>query len=149
MRKTIIIFLFAAICLALIAPTIQSRAGIPAGDTSADDIAGIIHVDAMKQKEIALDQIKTIELYDLEGNLILAFKEEEVKDIVAAFNNSLIDDTSYIEMITGSRMVISFNDDTTISLTSYGSDTHVVAGGERFNAHLISPELAKLLLAER
>lgn len=148
--KKIIVAITAILCMAFIFISAQTPDTPPVDtNTAGDAAAGAILAGADQEKNIDLQNIKNIELYDLEGNLILTFEADEANSIIAAYNSSMIDDTGYIEMITGSRMVINFNDGKTINLTSYGSETHVVAGGENFSHHLISPALAKILLEKR
>ncbi|MDF2594104.1 MAG: hypothetical protein K0R69_445 [Clostridia bacterium] len=113
----------------------------PNQDTNA---AGTILAGADEAKKITLADVVSIELYDLEGNL--TEKEVDKEAVVKAFNESMIDDTAYIEMLTGYRMDIHLQDDSTITLTSYGDTTKVVGTRGETTYHLISPELAKILL---
>jgi hypothetical protein len=117
--------------------------------TQGNSDTRLILPDAMEEKKINLENVKTIELYELDGKkLDTQFTSDEITNIVKAYNESIIDDTSYIEMITGKRMVIGFKDGKKINIISYGNAERVVASGENFNYHLISPELAKILLAK-
>lgn len=106
--------------------------------------AGIVLEGADQEKNITVDEVASIELYDIEDKLIE--KEVNIEAAVDAFNASMIDDTFYIQMITGYKMVITLVDGNTINLTSYGSEDRVVASGKDFSYHLISPELGKILL---
>lgn len=106
--------------------------------------AGIVLAGADQQKNISSEDVKSIELYDLDGKLVS--DELNKEEIVKAFNDSMIDDTSYIQMITGYRMVVTLKDDGQINISSYGDETRVVAMVRDTTYHLISPELAKILL---
>ncbi|MFT9495372.1 hypothetical protein [Anaerosolibacter sp.] len=106
--------------------------------------AGIILAGADQQKNISTEDVKSIERYDLEGKLVNSELNKE--EVVKAFNDSMIDDTSYIEMITGYRMVITLKDGGKVTITSYGDETRVVAMVRDTTYHLISPEIAKILL---
>lgn len=111
--------------------------------------AGIVLAGADEEKNINLEDVKSIELYDLEGNKIdRTFTEEDIKDVVDAWNASFIDDTSYIEMITGYRMVITLEGDNQINITSYGNKERIVATYKDTTYHLVCPEIAGILLAE-
>ena len=131
--------------------------GVLAGCTSSgstpknspEDISSInLNIDeAMKEKEIKLEDVKSIELFDLDNKAIdKSFGEDEIKDIITAYNASMITHDSYIMMISGKQMRITLKDDTMINIHSYGSPTHVVASGENISYHLNSPEIAKILL---
>ena len=116
---------------------------------STEDISSInLNIDeAMKEKEIKLEDLKSIELLDLDNKVIdREFGEDEIKDIITAYNASMITHDSYIMMISGKQMRITLKDDTMINIHSYGSPTHVVASGENMSYHLNSPEIAKILL---
>ena len=98
------------------------------------------------QKKI--ENVKSILLKDLDGNKIdKAFSEDDIKNIVSAYNESTVQDTSYIAMITGSTMVITLEDDSTVTITSYGDENNIVAAastGESY--HLNCPAIASILL---
>lgn len=122
------------------------KAPLPSPEPTQEDMAaGIILKGADEAKNIRIEDVEKVELYDLEGNV----KDTDLDktEIVNAFNASMIDDTSYIEMISGSILVISFKDDKRLTITSYGDDTRIVASTETQTYHLISPELAKILLS--
>ncbi|WP_184309288.1 hypothetical protein [Anaerosolibacter carboniphilus] len=124
----------------------QSKGDIAAQPDQNGNPAGIVLAGADQQKNITIEDVKAIELYDLDGKLVKDdFKKDE---IVKAFNDSMIDDTSFIEMIAGYRMVITLKDDGKITITSYGDETRVVAMVRDTTYHLISPELAKILLGK-
>ncbi len=116
----------------------------PPQDTSG---SRLILSEAMAQKNIKLEDVKSIELYDLDDKPVgKPFTDEDIKNIMIAYNESMIDDTSYIKMITGYRMIITLKNDKKVNLTSYGAEDRVVVGGDDFSYHLISPELANILL---
>lgn len=117
----------------------------PAPTSNQDsNAAGIVLAGADLAKNIKSDDVKSIQLFDLEGNDV--DKELNQESVIKAFNDSVIDDTSYIEMIAGYKMVITLKDASVITITSYGDETRVVASTKDTTYHLISPELAKILL---
>jgi hypothetical protein len=124
----------------------QSKGDIADQPDPNSNPAGIVLAGADQEKNISLEDVKTIELYDLDGKLVNGELNKE--EIVKAFNDSMIDDTSYIQMITGYRMVITLKDDGQINISSYGDETRVVAMVRDTTYHLISPELAKILLGK-
>jgi hypothetical protein len=127
----------------------QSKGDIADQPDPNSNPAGIVLAGADQQKNISLEDVKSIELYDLDGKLVKdGLKEDEISGIVKAFNDSMIDDTSFIEMIAGYRMVITLKDDGKITITSYGDETRVVAMVRDTTYHLISPEIAKILLGK-
>lgn len=139
--------------------TLTLCAGILAGCISTEatpkiplqDASGIsLNIpEAMKEKEIKLEDVQTIELLDLDGKSVgEKFNENKVRDIVTAYNASTITHDSYIMMITGKQMRITLKDNTIINIHSYGSPTHVVASGDKISYHLNSPDIAEILLAE-
>jgi hypothetical protein len=98
------------------------------------------------QKKI--ENVKSIILKDIDGNKIdKAFSEDDIQNIVSAYNESTVQDTSYVAMITGSTMVITLEDDSTVTITSYGDENNIVAAvstGESY--HLSCPAIASILL---
>ncbi|HAA25259.1 MAG TPA: hypothetical protein DCE11_03955 [Ruminiclostridium sp.] len=99
------------------------------------------------------DDITDITLYNLMGEEVKTYDPEEYPLIVEAFNNATVDDSFYIMMITGNRLTISLIGGAAIEITSYGSETNVVAtinsqeaDGEVKTLHLICPEIAQILL---
>lgn len=100
--------------------------------------------------EKAIKDVSTIELFDIEGNTVdKTFTPEEVAAIVTAYNDSMIQDTSYIEMITGNTMVITLADSSTIRITSYGDENNVVAStSDGRSYHLACTEIATILLSK-
>ncbi len=116
-----------------------------------EDISGIhLNIDeAMKEKEINFENVKSVEMFDLDDKQIdIHYDEKGIKDIATAYNESEITYDPYVMMISGKQMRITLKDDTTINIHSYGSTTHVVASGENISYHLISPEIAEILLGE-
>ena len=102
---------------------------------------------------ISTEDITDMTLYNLMGEKVKTYAPEEYPAIVEAFNNAVIDDSFYIMMLAGNRLVISLTDGTVIEMTSYGSETNIVAAinsqeadGEFKSLHLICPEIAKILL---
>jgi hypothetical protein len=133
---------------ATVAPTVtESIINTPTGD--AIDSALDIVAGADEAKKIDISTIKTIQVYDLEGNLVKEISEkEEIAAVGTAYNESMIDDISYIEMITGYTMDIALANDQIIHITSYGDETRVVATVNEMTYHLICPEIAKILLSD-
>jgi len=101
---------------------------------------------------ISAEDVKRIALYNLDGKEIKTYDEEDFQKLTDYYNNSEISEDFYIMMITGNKMVITLKDDTTISFTSYGSKTNVVASivskGQYGSYHLVCPEIAEILLGE-
>lgn len=104
---------------------------------------------------ISPENITDITLYNLMGEKVKTYAPEEYPLIVEAFNNARIDDSFYIMVITGNKLTISLIDGTVIEMTSYGSETNIVAtlisqeaDGEVKSLHLICPEIAQILLEE-
>lgn len=121
---------------------------IPTGD-AIDPALDIVMAGADEAKKIDISTIKTIQVYDLEGNLVKEISEkEEIAAVGTAYNESMIDDISYIEMITGYAMDIALANDQIIHITSYGDETRVVATVNEMTYHLICPEIAKILLSD-
>lgn len=98
------------------------------------------------------EDIMDITLFSLMDEKIKTYASEEYAAIVEAFNNAKIDDSFYIEMITGNKLVINLKDGSAIQMTSYGSKTNIVAikrrpDGEAQSWHLVCPEIANILLS--
>lgn len=126
----------------------QSKGNIADQPDPNNNPAGIVLAGADQQKNIKVEDVKSIELYDLDGKLVKDVSKEEINGIVKAFNDSVIDDISYIEMIAGYTMVITLNDDGKITITSYGNEDRVVAMVRDTTYHLISPVLGRILLGK-
>ncbi|MDF2613061.1 MAG: hypothetical protein K0S71_847 [Clostridia bacterium] len=135
--------LLSALLLFGCSPQVSESPADPAQDNNA---AGIILAGADQAKNISVENVESVQLFDLDGNSVE--KEVDKETVVKAFNDSMIDDTSYIEMIAGYRMVITLKDASAITITSYGDETRVVASTKDTTYHLISPELAKILLTQ-
>lgn len=105
---------------------------------------------AQMNAEKAIKDISTIELFDIEGNKVdKTFTADEVAAIMTAYNDSMIQDTSYIEMITGNTMVITLADASTVRITSYGDENNVVAStSDGRSYHLACTEIATILLSK-
>jgi hypothetical protein len=102
---------------------------------------------------ISPEDITDISLYNLMDEKIKTYAREEYAAIAEAFNNARIDDSFYIMILAGNKLTISLKDGTTIQITSYGSETNIVAiksgpDGKAQSWHLICPEIAKILLSE-
>jgi len=109
--------------------------------------AGTVLAGAEKEKNIKFEDVKSIELYDIEGNPLEGlYTEAFKKDVVEAWNDSWIDDTSYIEMITGYKMEITLKDNNVINITSYGNKDRIVATMNDTTYHLACPEIGEILL---
>ena len=111
--------------------------------------AECIKSNALKIK-VDYKDVKAIELYDIEGKKVSELPKEEYGKIIGYLNTSKISNEAHILIITGKVMKITFNDNSQMSFTSYGSGTNcVVSGtykGKEFNYHLISERIAKILL---
>ena len=104
---------------------------------------------------ISPENITDITLYNLMGEKVKTYAPEEYPLIVEAFNNARVDDSFYIMMITGNKLTIGLIGGASIEMTSYGSETNIVATinsqeaeGEVKSLHLICPEIAQILLEE-
>lgn len=116
-------------------------------DPNNNPAAGIVLAGADQEKNINLEDVKSIKLIDLDGNPVeREFTEEDMKVIVGDFNASMIDDTSYIMMIAGNTMIIALNDGSEIRITSYGQETRIIATVKDQTYHLFSAEIGKILL---
>ncbi|WP_069997189.1 hypothetical protein [Cellulosilyticum sp. I15G10I2] len=119
--------------------------GEPAPGSNAKISAEAAELIAAKKY---IEHIKSIELTDIEGNKVdRAFSAEEISIIAAAYNDSYIQDTAYIEMLAGNIMVITLEDDSTVTITSYGDENNIVAVSSKGeNYHLGCPVIGKILL---
>lgn len=114
--------------------------------------AGCNNLEKSESSEINVDykDVKIIELYDIDGKKVRDISKDEYPKIIGYLNSSKISNDAHILMITGNVMKITFKDNSELNFSSYGSETNcVVSGkykGKEFNYHLVSPEIAKLLL---
>ncbi len=131
------------IMVALLSVVLFIGCGKSGGDTKLEE---------PQRLEVKIDykDVKTIELYDLDQKKVREFSKEEHEKIVDYVNSSKTTNNPHIEMITGNIMKVTFNDNSELNFSSYGSETNCVVGGKYkgkdFNHHLISPEIAKILL---
>lgn len=100
---------------------------------------------------IVPEEIAGIALYNLNDEQVKTYTPEEFAAVAQAFNSAEIDDSFYIMMITGNKLSITLMDGTAIHMTSYGSDTNLVAtklgpDGQADTWHLVCPEIAGILL---
>ena len=111
--------------------------------------AGCIKSNALKIK-VDYKDVTAIELYDIDGKKISEIPKEQYERIIGYLNSSKISNEEHILIITGKVMKITFNDNSQMNFSSYGSETNcVVSGtykGKEFNYHLISEGIAKILL---
>lgn len=101
---------------------------------------------------IDVEEVTAITLTDLEDNTVKEFVPDEFEFIVDAFNNAVIDDSFYIEMIMGNKMTITLKDGGSVNIISYGSKTNIVASislpdGTAQSYHLVCPEIAAYLVS--
>jgi len=129
-------------------------------DATAENSTGIVKespgantkISAEAAEEIAaqknIENIKAIELLDLDGNkLDETFSKDEIKAIITAYNESYVQDTAYIMMLAGNTMLITLEDASTVTITSYGDENNIVATSSTGNTyHLGCPTIAKILL---
>lgn len=122
-------------------------------ETTADPTAGTsLAITDPNAKAMAFDRqiegIVKITLMNLDGNTIdKAFSSAEVEAIKAAFNESYIMDTAYIEMIAGATMTITLEDGRDVFIHSYGDENFIVARiGEGETYHLGCSFIGKILL---
>lgn len=96
-----------------------------------------------------IEGIKSITLKDVDGNVVeRTFSDEEIAEIKAAFNESYIMDTMYIEMIAGYNMTIELENGEEVFIHSYGDPVFIVAriGDETY--HLGCEAIATILLED-
>ena len=103
-------------------------------------------------KAINVASVKKMELYSLMGEKIKTFNQKEVERIISQLNTSPTYLGAHIMMLAGNNIKITFKDGTGVSLTSFGSEKHVVLSGqingEKESYCLICPEVGKILLAQ-
>ncbi|HHW06373.1 MAG TPA: hypothetical protein GXX34_02370 [Clostridia bacterium] len=92
--------------------------------------------------------VVSVELTNLNGEPVRELGPAEVEAIVAALNQAKEDESPYIMMIAGYTMTITLTEGE-IRLTSYGSETNVVAtfvtGENTTTKHLVCPQIAQIL----
>jgi len=122
-------------------------------ETTADPAAGTsLAITDPNAKAKAFDRqiegIVKITLMNLDGNTIdKAFSSAELEAIKAAFNESYIMDTAYVEMIAGATMTITLEDGRDVFIHSYGDENFIVARiGEGETYHLGCSLIGKILL---
>lgn len=99
---------------------------------------------------MVIDMISTMELFDLNDEKIRDLTAAERDSIIKSLADVVIDDNSYILMITGNILKVTLQDGTIIRFSNYGSDTNVIAAfeaaEEQGTYHLVAPVIAKILL---
>lgn len=137
----------------IVAPAVEETteaSGTPE-ETTADPAAGTslaITDPNAKAFDRQIEGIVKITLMNLDGNTInKTFSSAEVEAIKAAFNESYIMDTAYIEMIAGATMTITLEDGRDVFIHSYGDENFIVARiGEGETYHLGCSLIGKILL---
>lgn len=128
-------------------PTTMPGVVEPGEETPSDDDSGETTLRGA-EFPAKIDGIESIVLKDVEGNVIdRTFTDEEMAEIEAAFNDSYIMDTAYIEMIAGYNMTILLDNGEEVFITSYGDPVFIVAtmsDGETY--HLGNETIATILL---
>jgi hypothetical protein len=105
-----------------------------------------------KEKWVTMDSntVKTMEIFTIDQVKLRDVTGTEKEAIMKSFNEATIDQNPYIEMITGAMLKSTTNDGYTITFTSYGSETNVIANfekdGDTRTFHLVAPAIAKMLL---
>lgn len=139
----------------IVAPAVEetTEASGTLEETTADPAAGTsLAITDPNAKAMAFDRqiegIVKITLMNLDGNTInKTFSSAEVEAIKAAFNESYIMDTAYIEMIAGATMTITLEDGRDVFIHSYGDENFIVARiGEGETYHLGCSLIGKILL---
>lgn len=121
-------------------------------DTIKYIIGEVKNADNSKEKWPLIDAAKVskIELLTLDQVKLRDITCKEKEAILQAFNEATIDPNFYIEMITGNILRVITTDGYTITFTSYGSETNVIANiawnTDVRTFHLVAPAIAKLLL---
>jgi len=141
-------------------PSLDDQQGIaigepnPSAPDSGDLASGTspkLDEDAARamQFDKAIDNIASITLRDIEGNVVdRTFSESEIADIQKAYNESFIMDTAYIEMITGYTMTIILEDGREVFIHSYGDPVFIVATFDGTTYHLGCELIAGILIGE-
>ncbi|MDF2845279.1 MAG: hypothetical protein K0R00_3705 [Herbinix sp.] len=119
-------------------------------DTVKAVIGDIRDLSKEKLPVLDLSTITKMELFSLEQVKVRDLIDKEKETIMQAFNGATIDTNFYIEMITGNTLKITTTAGYTITFTSYGSESNVVAtiayNNDTRTFHLVAPAIAKLLL---
>lgn len=112
--------------------------------------AFLLYSTGDKIAQIKADDVKSIELFNIENVKVKELSTDEISKVVDYYNKSKIDDNAYILMLAGHMMKLTFTDGTSLSFTSYGSQTNVVVSGsimgKEISYHLQNSELAQILL---
>ncbi len=123
------------------------------GNNSIKSVSGEVKdTDILKEKRPALDltTVSGMELLNLDYVKIRDLTGKEKDAIMQSFNEATIDPSFYIEMITGNILRVTTTDGYTITFTSYGSESNVIANiassTDVRTFHLVAPAIAKLLL---
>ena len=107
---------------------------------------------AEREKAIAIDSVQKMELYNLQQEKLKTFNRAEIEKIMGQLNTSPTYLGAHIMMLAGNNIKITFNDNTSIQLTSYGSPDHVILAGqirqENGSYCIICPEVGRILLAQ-
>jgi hypothetical protein len=102
------------------------------------------------EKAIPLDKVQQMVMYSLMGDEIKNFDQDEIDDIVEALNTSPTYNGPYIMMLAGNSIKITLEEDSELTLTSYGYEEHVIVSGEvdgvRYSYCVVSPEVGGILL---
>lgn len=115
-------------------------------------VVGDVVDETAKEKWITMDAttVSKMELYNLTQVKLRDLIQLEKDTVIKAFNQATIDQSSYIEMITGNLLRVTLYDGYVVIFTSYGSQTNVIANitkdGDNTTFHLVAPDIAKLLL---
>lgn len=104
-------------------------------------------------KTIAVDSVQKMELYNLQQEKLKTFNREEMEKIIGQLNSGQTYLGAHILMLAGNNIKITFNDSTSVQLTSYGSQDHVVLSGqinrENVSYCLVCPGVGRILLAQK
>jgi hypothetical protein len=118
------------------------------GKNQPDRIFGTFFDDE-EVVQINADDILSVELFDITGNKIKEI--DDFYQIAGYYNTAKITHDPYILMLAGNMMKITLKNGS-LNFTSYGSPKNVVASGiidgENYSFHLISPNIAELLLGK-
>lgn len=86
------------------------------------------------------------------GEEIKTFTSGEVKELIGHLNTGSTYNGAYITLLTGNSIKITFENNDTLQLTSYGFEDHVILSGEinkEFMSYcIVSPEVGKILLSQ-
>lgn len=131
---------------------LQGIRDVPAADGDAEPVEGEIRGSMEEMGDaIPVDEIEKMVLYNLQGEEIGVFTEEETKELISALNTSPTYFGPHILMLAGNNIQITLKDGSQLSLTSFGSKEHVVVNGQVGDKNIsycvVAPQVGAILLS--